>query len=146
VNEEEPHSDNKPVQEQEVSASPFESLATWAEYDSCGSDFSNEREWLNAQAKSLVSWARESGYLIDPEEWSSRLEAWENLEGGREHNVFHSVEENRVFKYTIPPKFGIQEYIPRYAKNQILANQLFEDDITFEGVIEVDDAVSIVIS
>ena len=146
MNEGETHSDNKPVQEQELGASPFESLATWAEYDSRGGDFSNEKEWLDAQTKSLVSWARESGYLIDPEEWSSRLEAWKNLEGGREHNVFHSVKDNRVFKYTIPPHFGIQKYIPRYAKNQILANQLFEDDITFEGVIEVDDVVSIVIS
>jgi len=146
MNEEEHHGNQKPVQEQELGASPFESLATWAEYDSCAGDYSNEREWFNAQTKSLVSWARARGFLIDQKEWSSKLKAWKNLEGGREHNVFHSVEDNRVFKYTIPPNFGIQKYNPNYAKNQILANQLFEDDITFEGIIELDGAVSIVIS
>jgi len=146
VHEDEPENHNKPVQEQGVGESPFYSLAQWEEYDPGRGDHSNEKEWLHSQAKSLVSWAKECGYLISSDEWKAKLAFLENLEGGREHNVFHSLEDARVFKYTIPPKFGIQEYIPRYAKNQLLANSLFDDDVRFEGILEIGYKVSIVIS
>ena len=146
MNENEFHHYGKPFQEQELGSCPFESLAAWPQYDSPGNNCTNEKKWLNSQAKSLVLWARENSLLISEDDWITKLESWKTLEGGREHNVFHSSEESRVFKYTIPPKFGIQKYIPQYAMNQILANQLFDDDIRFEGVIEVDGAISIVIS
>ena len=105
----EPKNNNKPIQEQGIGESPFYSLAQWEEYDPQRGDHSNEKEWLHSQTKSLVSWAKKCGYLSSPKEWEAKIASFKNLEGGREHNVFHSLAEARVFKYTIPPKFGIQE-------------------------------------
>lgn len=69
-----------------------------------------------------------------------------DLGGGLEHNVFFFQERGRVLKITKPPYFGNPMELGKYALNALWSNLLFGDSITFEGFLQVPDAVSVVVS
>ena len=94
----------------------------------------------------MVHWAKRERWLLEPVEFRLLTGSLENLGGGLEHSVFFHQKQGRVLKITRPPYFGIPLDLDKYALNALWANLLFADSITFEGFLEVDDAVSVVVS
>lgn len=55
-------------------------------------------------------------------------------------------DQARVLKVTKPPVFGQRHSVLDYVNNIVWSNWLFADDIQIEGVLAVEEGVSIVIS
>lgn len=78
----------------------------------------NETEWFNLQSKSLVSWARETGWLLDTSEFANLTAHLERYEGGSEHLVMFLREQGRVIKVTKnAPCFGLRGDLLDYLLN-----------------------------
>lgn len=123
-----------------------ESLASWLLNDLRGRDESDLSQRLRQEAKSVVSWARKSGRLIDPKRFGRLAARYPQLGGQSEHTVFHVQSRHRVVKFTIPPNFGAQGEAIGYLKNLDAANQLFGDDILLHGVLETNCGPALITS
>lgn len=117
-----------------------------AEHDARRSSRADAGERIRAEAESLVSWAGENGWLIHGGNFQRLTGTFRELEGGAEHNVFFSADHGRVIKVTRPPNFGARGNLTSYISNIQWSNQLFHDDILFEGVVMGQDGPSVVIS
>jgi DNA ligase (NAD+) len=94
----------------------------------------------------VVSWARESNRLLDPQRFGRLAAGFPQLGGQSEHTVFHVESRHRVIKFTIPPTFGAQGDAVAYLKNLSAANRLFGDDILLHGVLETKRGPALVTS
>jgi hypothetical protein len=121
-------------------------LLARAEADAGANARADAAQRIRAESESLVSWARESGWLIEPAGFTGLIDTLEGFEGGAEHEVFGVPEKGRVLKLTRPPNFGARGVLPSYLKNIKWSNALFHDDIRMEGVIETGDGPAVVIS
>ncbi len=126
--------------------STAESLARRLENDLRGSDGTNVSQRIRQEAESVVSWARESGRLIDSRRFGRLAARYPQLGGQSEHTVFHLESRGRVIKFTIPPNFGAQGEAIRYLANLEASNRLFGDDIQLHGVLETNRGPALVIS
>jgi hypothetical protein len=105
----------------------------------------DEAEWFNLQSKSLVSWARKTGWLLDTSEFANLTAHLERYEGGSEHIVMFLREQGRVIKVTKnAPCFGLRGDLLDYLLNIEWSNQLFGDDIQIAGVLETSGLASVV--
>jgi hypothetical protein len=104
-----------------------------------------DRTHFSAQFEALVSDAQERG-LILPE---SALPA-EIQSHGQEHQVWASPDGRRVFKATFPNRFGLslsgQANPLEYFERLRLANEVFGDDIRFEGLVQRRDKIQVLTS
>ena len=123
-----------------------QSLACRLLADFAGSDGKNVSQRLRQEAESVVSWARESGRLIDPRRFGRIVARYPQLGGQSEHTVFHLQSLHRVIKFTIPPHFGAQGEAISYLKNIESANRVFGDDIILHGVLETKRGPALVTS
>jgi DNA ligase (NAD+) len=110
------------------------------------SDGTDVSQRLRQEAESVVSWARENGYLIDPQRFSEFTAGYPSLGGQSEHVVFHLAKVGRVIKLTIAPTFGAQQDCLAYLSNLNAANRLFADDIQFHGILRTATGPSLVTS
>ena len=94
----------------------------------------------------MVSWAREKGWLFDPQGFGEIAARHPSLGGQSEHVVFRPENSDRVIKLTIPPTFGGQNFALSYLSNIDASNHLFGDDIVFHGILETADGPSMVTS
>lgn len=124
--------------------SAFEILARGIENDAGRSDSANEAQWIHSEAESLVSWAKRAGYQIDNVSWQALVGRVEQLDGATEHRVYRVASGSIVVKATIPPLFGLQGSVKKYAQNALASNALFADNIRFLGVLEQQESVSII--
>lgn len=129
-----------------VEASPLAEFAKFARQVAreCASAVQAER--LHFESQSLVRWAEHSGWLLDSAAFQRLTAKMRCFEGGAEQNVFFKADASRVIKVTKPPFFGLRSFLKEYANNALWANFLFEDDIQFEGVLAVEQGVSVVVS
>ena len=123
-----------------------QSLARRLIDDLRASDGTNVPERLRQEAESVVSWARENGYLIDPQRFGEFAAGYPSLGGQSEHVVFHIAKVGRVIKLTIAPNFGAQQDCLAYLRNLNAANRLFADDIQFHGILRTANGPSLVTS
>ena len=128
------------------SQSPAESLAQRLKADLGASDGANVQERLRQEAQSVVSWAEETGHLLDSERFGGFAAGYPSLGGQSEHVVFHLAKVGRVIKLTIAPTFGAQEDGLAYLRNLNAANRLFADDIRFHGILRTARGPSLVTS
>ena len=126
--------------------SPVQSLAQRLTADLRTSDGADLPQRLRQEAQSVVSWARESGRLLDPARFGELTARYPALGGQSEHVVFRLAQTTRVIKLTIPPSFGAQSNCLAYLTNICAANRLFGDDIRFHGVLETAKGPSLVTS
>ncbi|MDP3850136.1 MAG: NAD-dependent DNA ligase LigA [Luteolibacter sp.] len=129
-----------------ASQSPSQSLAQKLADDLGGSDGADVPQRLRQEAQSVVSWARETGKLLDPARFGEVASRYPTLGGQSEHVVFHLQDTDRVLKLTIPPAFGAQTGACAYLANLDAANQLFGDDIRLHGILETSQGPSIATS
>ncbi len=122
------------------------SLARRLENDFRGSDGTNVSQRIRQETESVVSWARESGRLLDSRRFGRLAARYPQLGGQSEHTVFHLESRGRVIKFTIPPNFGAQGEAIRYLENLEASNRLFGDDIQLHGVLETKRGPALVIS
>ncbi|MFT3991815.1 MAG: NAD-dependent DNA ligase LigA [Luteolibacter sp.] len=106
----------------------------------------NVSQRIRQEAESVVSWARESGRLLDPRRFGRLAARYPQLGGQSEHTVFHVQSRHRVIKFTLPPNFGAQGDAVTYLKNLAAANHIFGDDILLHGVLETKRGPALVIS
>jgi len=111
-----------------------------------GSDGANVSQRLRQEAQSVVSWALESGRLLDPRRFGRLAARYPQLGGQSEHTVFHLQSRQRVIKFTLPPNFGAQGDALAYLSNLDASNSLFGDDIVLHGVLETKRGPALVIS
>jgi DNA ligase (NAD+) len=123
-----------------------QSLALRLLYDIGRSDGTDVAQRIRQEAQSVVSWARESGRLIDPRRFGRLVSRYPQLGGQSEHTVFHIQSRHRVIKFTLPPNFGAQSEAIAYLENLAAANQLFGDDIQLHGVLETKRGPALVVS
>ncbi len=128
-----------------ASRSPQESLRTKLEIELSGSDGSNLQERIRQEAQSILEWGLEAGRIIDPDRLFELVKEWQELGGQSEHTVFYIKDLDRVVKFTIPPNFGAQGSLA-YLRNITASNQLFEDDIRFHGIVQIEAGPSFVVS
>ena len=100
------------------------------------------------QLRQLADWARTAGKLID------RSVLGGLVDQGSEHSVFRHESTLRVWKMTYADYSGINfpdgcvtpalphEYFERW----ILHNDLFDDDVCFEGVVDDASGIALIIS
>ncbi len=100
------------------------------------SDGANVSQRIRQEAESVVSWARESGLLLDSQRFGRLAARYPQLGGQSEHTVFHVQSQHRVIKFTLPPNFGAQGEAAVYLRNLEAANRLFGDDILLHGVLQ----------
>ncbi len=110
------------------------------------SDGTDVSQRIRQEAESVVSWARESNRLLDPQRFGRLAARYPQLGGQSEHTVFHIQSRNRVIKFTLPPNFGAQGEAIDYLNNLEAANQVFGDDILLHGVLETKRGPALVIS
>ncbi len=110
------------------------------------SDGTNVSQRIRQEAQSVVSWARESNRLLDPQRFGRLAARYPQLGGQSEHTVFHIQSKNRVIKFTLPPNFGAQGGAIDYLNNLEAANQVFGDDILLHGVLETKRGPALIIS
>ncbi len=110
------------------------------------SDGTNVSQRIRQEAQSVVSWARESGRLIDSRRFGRLVARYSQLGGQSEHTVFHLESLGRVIKFTLPPNFGAQGEAIAYLDNLQSANKVFGDDILLHGVLETKRGPTLVIS
>ena len=110
------------------------------------SDGADVSQRIRQEAESVVSWARESNRLLDPQRFGRLAAGFPQLGGQSEHTVFHVESRHRVIKFTIPPTFGAQGDAVAYLKNLSAANRLFGDDILLHGVLETKRGPALVTS
>jgi DNA ligase (NAD+) len=128
------------------SQSPAESLAQRLKTDLGASDGTNVPERLRQEAQSVVSWAEETGHILDSERFGEFAAGYPSLGGQSEHVVFHLAKVGRVIKLTITPTFGAQEDCLAYLRNLNAANRLFADDIRLHGILRTAKGPSLVTS
>jgi DNA ligase (NAD+) len=126
--------------------SAAESLRKWLLDDIGASDGADVSQRLRQEAESMVSWAREKGWLFDPQGFGEIAARHPSLGGQSEHVVFRPENSDRVIKLTIPPTFGGQNFALSYLSNIDASNRLFGDDIVFHGILETADGPSMVTS
>jgi DNA ligase (NAD+) len=126
--------------------SASESLRKWLLDDIGASDGADVSQRLRQEAESMVSWAREKGWLFDPQGFGEIAARHPLLGGQSEHVVFRPENSDRVIKLTIPPTFGGQNFTLSYLSNIDASNRLFGDDIVFHGILETADGPSLVTS
>jgi len=126
--------------------SAAESLRKWLLDDIGASDGADVSQRLRQEAESMVSWAREKGWLFDPQVFGEIAARHPSLGGQSEHVVFRPENSDRVIKLTIPPTFGGQNFALSYLSNIDASNRLFGDDIVFHGILETADGPSMVTS
>ena len=126
--------------------SAAESLRKWLLDDIGASDGADVSQRLRQEAESMVSWAREKGWLFDPQGFGKIAARHPSLGGQSEHVVFRPENSDRVIKLTIPPTFGGQNFALSYLSNIDASNHLFGDDIIFHGILETADGPSMVTS
>ncbi len=123
-----------------------QSLARRLLDDLGGSDGTNVSERIRQEAQSVVSWARESSRLLDPQRFGRLAARYAQLGGQSEHTIFHVQSRHRVIKFTIPPNFGAQGEALAYLNNLEAANQIFGDEILLHGVLETRRGPALVTS
>ena len=123
-----------------------QSLARRLLDDLGGSDGANVSQRIRQEAESVVSWARESGRLLDPQRFGRLAARYPQLGGQSEHTVFHVQSRHRVIKFTLPPNFGAQGEAAVYLRNLEAANSLFGDDILLHGVLQTRRGPALVTS
>lgn len=121
-------------------------LLARAEDDDRANAQADAGERLRAESQSVVSWAREDGWLIEPAGFARLTPSFKEFEGGAEHQVFGVREAGRVMKITRPPNFGARGKLADYLRNIKWSNQLFHDDIRIEGIVETTSGPAVVIS
>jgi DNA ligase (NAD+) len=126
--------------------SAAESLRKWLLDDIGASDGADVSQRLRQEAESMVSWAREKGWLFDPQGFGEIAARHPSLGGQSEHVVFRPENSDRVIKLTIPPTFGGQNFALSYLSNIDASNRLYGDDIVFHGILETADGPSMVTS
>jgi DNA ligase (NAD+) len=127
------------------SQSPEKSLGEKLKTELAGSDGSNLQERIRQEAKSILEWGMETGRIIDPDRIFELVKEWKELGGQSEHTVFYIKDLDRVVKFTIPPNFGAQGS-HAYLRNITASNLLFEDDIRFHGIVEIEAGPIFVVS
>jgi DNA ligase (NAD+) len=110
------------------------------------SDGADVSQRLGQETQPVVSWARESGRLIDPSRFARLAACHPQLGGQSEHTVFHVQQQHRVIKMTLPPAFGAQGDATAYLTNLVESNRLFGDDIQLHGVLETELGPSLITS
>ncbi len=123
-----------------------QSLARKLLHDLGRNDGANVAQRIRQEAQSVVSWARESGRLIDPRKFGRFVSRYPQLGGQSEHTVFDIQSQHRVIKLTLPPYFGAQGEAIDYLNNLEAANQIFGDDILLHGVLETKRGPALVVS
>jgi DNA ligase (NAD+) len=123
-----------------------QSLARKLLDDLRGSDGADVSQRIRQEAQSVVSWARESNRLLDPQRFGRLAARYPQLGGQSEHTVFHVQSRHRVIKFTLPPDFGAQGQAAAYLKNLEAANAIFGDDMLLHGVLETKRGPALVIS
>lgn len=126
--------------------SAAESLRKWLLDDIGSSDGADVSQRLRQEAESMVSWAREKGWLFDPQGFGEIAARHPSLGGQSEHVVLRPENSDRVIKLTIPPTFGGQNFALSYLSNIDASNHLFGDHIVFHGILETADGPSMVTS
>jgi len=124
-------------------------------------------EAANVEAKYASSLAGEFGILVKAGQTFASLRESESRVCGAEHLVDFNEDSGRLVKITIPPNFGLIpaivstpranlrddpeqpnfrqqiEFIPatplEYLQRWLIANEVFEDDVTLKSVIEWED-------
>jgi len=127
------------------SPSPEKSLGEKLQAELSGSDGSNLQERIRQEAKSILEWGMETGRIIDPDRIFELVKEWKELGGQSEHAVFYVKDLDRVVKLTIPPNFGAQGS-RAYLRNITSSNYLFEDDIRFHGIVQIEAGPIFVVS
>ncbi len=125
--------------------SPEESLGEKLQTELSRSDGSNLQERIRQEAKSILEWGMETGRIIDPDRIFELVKEWKELGGQSEHTVFYVKDLDRVVKFTIPPNFGAQGS-RAYLRNITSSNYLFEDDIQFHGIVQIEAGPIFVVS
>ncbi len=128
-----------------ASRSPQESLRAKLEIELTRSDGSNLQERIRQETQSILEWGVETGRILDPDRIFELVKEWKELGGQSEHTVFYIKDLDRVIKFTIPPNFGAQGS-PAYLRNITASNLLFEDDICFHGIVQIEAGPAFVIS
>ncbi|MBB5040585.1 putative polyvalent protein kinase domain-containing protein [Prosthecobacter dejongeii] len=121
-------------------------LTARAENDAGRNARADAGERIRAESESLVSWARDGGWLVHGERFQELRKNLKSLEGGAEHHVHAHPLTGRVIKTTKAPNFGARGNLVDYLHNIAWSNELFQDDIVFEGVVEGPDGPSVIIS
>jgi DNA ligase (NAD+) len=124
---------------------PEDSLREKLQTQLTASDGSNLQEWIRQEAQSILEWGLEAGRIIDPDRVFELVKEWKELGGQSEHTVFYVKDLDRVVKFTIPPNFGPQGSLA-YLRNITASNHLFEDDIRFHGILQIEAGPIFVIS
>ncbi len=128
-----------------ASRSPQESLGAKLEIELSGSDGSNLQERIRQETQSILEWGMETGRIIDPDRIFEVLKKWTELGGQSEQTLFYIKELDRVIKFTIPPHLGARGCLA-YLRNITASNQLFEDDIRFHGIVQIEAGQAFVVS
>jgi len=123
-----------------------QSLAGRLRDDLGASDASNVSQRLGQENQSVVSWAKESGRLLDPGKFGQLAARHPQLGGQSEHIVFHLENINRVIKVTLPPSYGAQNSALSYLENIHAANELLGHEILFHGILETAGGPALVTS
>lgn len=126
--------------------SSTQSLAQRLLDDLRGGDGTDVSQRLRQEAQSVVSWAFESGRLLDPRGFGRLAARYPQLGGQSEHTVFHLQSRHRVIKFTLPPNFGAQGDALAYLRNVDASNSLFGDEIILHGVLQTKRGPALVIS
>jgi DNA ligase (NAD+) len=127
------------------STSPEKSLGEKLQAELPASDGSDLQERIRQEAKSILEWGLETGRIIDPDRIFELVKEWKELGGQSEHTVFYVKDLDRVVKFTIPPNFGAQGS-RAYLSNITASNYLFEDDIRFHGIVQIETGPIFVVS
>ena len=101
---------------------------------------------INAEAESLLEWASQNGWLIEPASLAHITGRAEVLEGASEHDVFLDREAGRVLKITRPPNFGARGTAGAYLENVLACQAFFGVDWHFEGVVASSAGVHVLTS
>jgi DNA ligase (NAD+) len=128
-----------------ASRSPQESLCAKLEIELTGSDGSNLQERIRQEAQSILEWGVEAGRVIDPDRLFELVKGWKELGGQSEQTIFYIKDLDRVIKFTIPPNLGARGSLA-YLRNITASNLLFEDDIRFHGVVQIEAGPAFVVS
>ena len=86
------------------------------------SDGTNVSQRIRQEAQSVVSWARESSRLLDPQRFGRLAARYPQLGGQSEHIVFHVASIRRFMKIMIARTFGNQAacFTPCHNVGQII--------------------------
>ena len=128
-----------------ASRSAQESLRAKLEIEFARSHGSNLQERIRQETQSILEWGMEAGRIIDPDRIFECVKEWKELGGQSEHTVFYIKDLDRIIKFTIPPNFGAQGSLA-YLRNIAASNLLFEDDIRFHGIVQIEAGPAFVIS